>query len=162
MLDEQGEVVSRDIPRILGALKCGHELMGSALPAGYNSTVTRVKQLFAEEVTHRQAEREHRLGLSSGQRYILREMRLLFGVTTEDDIKVQINVLEKAFRGRVTKAINKELNLLRRNGVTGDGLLKTLANLFTQHNMRSWMDRQGSLLTHPTPKIVCSEALGVS
>ncbi len=162
MLDEQGEIVSRDIPRILGVLKCGHELTGSALPAGYNATVMRVKQLFAEEVTHRQAELEHTLGLSSGQRYILREMRLLFGVTTDEEIKAQINVLEKAFRGRVTKAINKELNLLRRNGVTGESLLKTLASLFTQHNISAWMDCQGASPTHPTPKIVCSEALGVS
>lgn len=89
-------------------------------------------------------------------------MRLLFGITTDEDLKAQINVLEKAFRGRVTKAINRELNLLRRNGVTGEGLLKALANLFTQHNMRSWIDRQGFSSTHPTPKIVCSEALGIS
>lgn len=122
----------------------------------------RVKQLFAEEVKHRHAEREHSLGLSSGQQYILREMRLLFGVTTDEDTKTQINLLEKAFRRKVTNALNKELNLLRRNGVTGESLLKTLANLFTQHNMRSWIDRQGSSLTHPTPKIVCSEALGAS
>lgn len=161
LLDEQGTVVSRDVPRILGSLKCGPELTGSALPAGYNSTVTRVKQLFAEEVKHRQAEREHTLGLSPGQRYVLRELRLLFGVTSDEDIKTQINLLEKAFRGRVSKAINKELNLLRRNGVTGEGLLRTLANLFSQHNMGSWMDRQGSSLAHPIPKIVCSEALDI-
>lgn len=86
-------------------------------------------------------------------------MRLLFGVTTDEDIKAQINVLEKAFRGRVTKALNKELNLLRRNGVTDESLLKTLANLFSQHNMNAWMDRQGSSSSHPIPKIVCSEAL---
>ncbi len=131
------------------------------MPAGYNSTVTRVKQLFAEEVKHRQAEREHTLGLSSGQRYVLRELRLLFGVTSDEDIKTQINLLEKTFRGRVSKAINKELNLLRRNGVTGEGLLRTLANLFNQHNMDSLMDRQGFSLAHPIPKIVCSEALDI-
>ena len=103
----------------------------------------RTKQSFAEEVKHRQAEREHTLGLSSGQRYILREMRLLFGVTTDEEIKAQINVLEKAFRGRVTKALNKELNLLRRNGVTGGSLLTTLANLFhQQHGVLD--DRQSS------------------
>lgn len=89
-------------------------------------------------------------------------MRLLFGVTTDEESKAHINLLEKAFRGPVTKALNKELNLLRRNGVEGESLLKTLANLFHQHNMRAWTDRQGSSLTHPTPKIVCSEALGVS
>lgn len=121
----------------------------------------RTKQSFAEEVKHRQTEREHTRGLSSGQRYVLREMRLLFGVTTDEDIKAQINVLKKTFHGRVTKALNKELNLLRRNGVTSEGLLKTLANLFAQHNMRYWIDRQSSSIGHPIPKIVCSEALGV-
>ncbi|MBS0183770.1 MAG: hypothetical protein JSS39_15370 [Nitrospira sp.] len=89
-------------------------------------------------------------------------MRLLFDVTTDEEIKAHINVLEKAFRGRVTKALNKELNLLRRNGVTGESLLKTLANRFHQHNMSAWMDRQGSSPGHPIPKIVCSEALGIS
>ncbi len=62
----------------------------------------------------------------------------------------------------VTKALNKELNLPRRNGVTGESLLKTLANLYHQHNMRAWADRQGSSSSHPIPKIVCSEALVVS
>ena len=132
------------------------------MPAGYNATVTSVKQSFAEEVKHRQAEREHALGLSSGQRYILREMRLLFGVTTDEESKAQINVLEKAFRGRVTTAINKELNLLRRNGVTGGSLVKALANLFHQHNMRSWTDRQGLSISPSIPKIVCSEALDIA
>lgn len=56
----------------------------------------------------------------------------------------------------------EESNLLRRNGVTGESLLKTLANLFHHHNMRAWMDRQGSSSSHPIPKIICSEALGLS
>lgn len=89
-------------------------------------------------------------------------MRLLFGITTDEEIKAQINILEKAFRGHVSKAVNEKLNLLRRNGITGEGFLKTLANLFNQHNMRSWIDRQGSSSSHPIQKIVCSEALGVS
>ncbi|MBM4309135.1 MAG: SWF/SNF helicase family protein, partial [Deltaproteobacteria bacterium] len=160
LLDEKGDVVSRDVPRILGIIKCGPELKGMPLPSGYNTAVMRVKRQFAEEVKHRQAEREHTLSLTQGQRYILREMRVLFEATAEEDIKGQINILEKAFRGPITTAINREINLLRRNGVGGQELLKHLTRIYHQHNMRDFLDRRAfQLEDHPIPKIVCSEGL---
>lgn len=160
LLDKDGKVVSKDIPFILGQIKCGPDLAGSPLPKGYNSEVMRVKRQFAEEVKHRQTEREHTLSLTHGQRYVLREMRILFSATADEDLKSQINILEKAFRGPITTPLNRELNLVRRNGVTGETLLKALTNLYHQHNMREWVDRRGlSLEDYPVPKIVCSEAL---
>ena len=98
LLDGNGELVSRDIPKVLSAIKCGPELAGSALPTDYNAAVMRVKSQFAEEVKHRQAERDHTLSLTHGQRYVLRELRILFGATEDEELKAQINVLEKAFR----------------------------------------------------------------
>ena len=78
----------------------------------------------------------------------------------DEEAKGRINILEKAFRGPITTAINRELNLLRRNSLTGQDLLKNLVRLFHQHNMRDWMDRRGlPLEEQPIPKIVCSEAL---
>jgi hypothetical protein len=78
----------------------------------------------------------------------------------DEEVKSQINVLEKAFRGPVTTAVNKELNRLRRNAVTGDDLLKKLRDAYYQHNMREWADRRSTLLTEkPVTKIVCSEGL---
>jgi superfamily II DNA/RNA helicase len=160
LLNEKGEVVSRDVPRILGILKCGPDQQGATLPASYNREVMRVKRQFVEEVKHRQAEREHTLSITPGQRYVLREMRVLFVATVDEDEKAQINILEKAFRGPITTAINRELNLVRRNGVTGPELLKTLVRLYHQHNMRDWLDRRSlQLEEQPIPKIVCSEAL---
>jgi hypothetical protein len=115
---------------------------------------------FTEEVKHRQAEREHTLSLTHGQRYALRELRVLFGAAADEDAKGQINILEKAFRGPITTAVNRELNLLRRNSLTGQDLLKNLVRLFHQHNMRDWMDRRGlQLEDQPIPKIVSSEAM---
>ena len=160
LLDDTGKVVSRDIPHILTAIKCGPDEKGMALPKGYNATIMRVKREFAEEVKHRQAEREHTLSLTQGQRYVLRELRVLFGVITDEDVKAQINILEKAFRGPMTVAINRELNRLRRNGITGQNLLKALANLYHQHNMRDWLDRRSlQIEEHEIPRIVCSEGL---
>ena len=119
-----------------------------------------VQRLFAEEVKNRQAERQHTLSLTHGQNYVLRELRVLFGATEDDDQKAMINVLEKALRGPLTRAVNKELNLLRRNGVAGQPLLKSLAKLYDQHNLRDWVDRRSLHTgTRPVPRIVCSEEL---
>ena len=160
LLDANGVVVSKDIPKILGTIKCGPELKSQTLPKDYNATVMRVLRQFAEEVKHRQAEREHTLSLSHGQNYILRELRVLFAATTDEDQKARINLLEKSFRGPITRAVNREVVLLRRNGVSGEPLLKALARIYDQHNLRDWVDRRSLHVTaRPVPKIICSEAL---
>ena len=160
-IDENGAIQTREIPHVLGTIKCGLEITGQALPKGYNQSVMKVKQLFAAEVKNRQAEREYSPSLSQGQRYILREIRVLFNSTDDADIKAQINVLETAFRGTVTRAVIQELNRIRRNGITGMNLFKSLSDLYYQHNMRDWIDRrnmQGEEVAIPV--IICSEGLG--
>ena len=158
LVDDDGKEISRDIPRILGTLKCSPEEKGKKLPPGHNKSVMRVKRKFVEEVKHRQSERKHTLSLTLGQRYVLRELRIMFGIAEDEDAKGQINILEKAFRSTITTAINRELNLLRRNGVAGDNLFKALIRIYHQHNMREWLDRKSLMLDeHPIPKIVCSE-----
>jgi Helicase conserved C-terminal domain/PLD-like domain len=160
LVDEKGGVVSRDVARVLGAIKAGPEEKGVGLPADFNAAVMRVKRVFTEEVKHREAEREHTLSLSHGQRYVLRELRVLFGVTSDEDEKAQINILEKAFRGSVTDAVKRELNRIRRNGMTGPPLLKALGEIYLQHRMRDWVDRRAlHLEDQAVPKIICSEAL---
>jgi superfamily II DNA/RNA helicase len=160
LLDANGAVVSKDIPKILGAIKCGPELKSQPLPKDYNAAVMRVLRQFAEEVKHRQAERTHTLSLSHGQNYVLRELRVLFAASTDEDQKAMINVLEKSFRGPITRAVNREVVLLRRNGVSGESLLKALARIYDQHNLRDWVDRRNLHATgRPVPKIICSEAL---
>ena len=91
---------------------------------------------------------------------VLRELRVLFAASTDEDQKAMVNVLEKAFRGPITRAVNREVNLLRRNGVNGQTLLKSLARIYDQHNLRDWVDRRSLHVTsRPVPQIVCSEAL---
>ena len=160
LLDASGQVISKDIPKILGTIKCGPETPAQPLPADYNASVMRVLRLFAKEVKHRHAERTHTLSLSHGQNYVLRELRVLFGASEDEDQKGMINVLEKALRGPLTRAVNRELNLLRRNAVTGQPLLKSLARIYDQHNLRDWVDRRAIYSAEkPVPKIICSEAL---
>ncbi len=161
LLNETGEIISRDIPRILTTIKCEPDLLGGRLPADYNEMVMRVKQLFAQEVRARQAEHRHKLSLSRAQHYVLRELQLLFAEASDEDLQAQINLLEGAFRGPITDALNRELNLLRRNGVTGNALLRNLSQLYRQHNMKEWNSRQqfAEYQNEDLPRIVCSAAL---
>ena len=161
LLDEAGEIISRDITRILNTIKCAPDLPGGRLPPDYNQTVMRVKRIFTQEIRHRQTERRHRLSLTLAQRYVLRELQFIFKEERDEDLQEGINKMEQAFRGSISDALNRELNLLRRNGVTGAALLRNLSHLYRQHNMRERNTRQQGIQTEneDLPKIICSAAL---
>src|SRR5579875_929322 len=158
LIDKDGEIISRDIPRILGTIRATPEEAGVALPPNYNDVVMRIKRRFAEEVKNRKAEREHTLSLTQNQRYILRELRELFRQVTDEDERAQITVLEKAFRGPITAAINRELNLLRKNHVVEHDLLKSLGQIYFQHDMQHWNGSQQRMDEDDEVKLICSEA----
>ena len=146
---------------MLGAIKCGADEKVGALPKDYNTALMKVKGQFAEDAKHRRAELEHTVSLTHGQRYVLRELGVLFKTGDDEELKAQINVLEKAFRStRLSDAIKREINLLRKNSITGINLVKELGKIYLQHNMRDTIDRQ-RLESHErlVPQIICSEAL---
>ncbi len=159
LLDEKGEVVSRDVPRVVGAVKCSPDARAEPLPEGYNKAVMAIQRQFAEDVRHREAERSYAANLTHGQLYVLRELRILFDQTEDDDVKQNVNVLEKVFRGPLTGAVKRELNQLRRTGVTGDGLLKHLIRIYDQHSLKDASVRRSlDAENRVIPRIICSEA----
>ncbi|MEH1932931.1 MAG: helicase-related protein [Nostoc sp.] len=160
LLDDEGNIVSRDIPRILGAIKADSTTPTLTVRKEHNSAVMRVKCQFAEEVKHRQAEREFNQRLTQGQRYILRELRIFFKSITDEKVKGEVNILEKAFRSSMIQVINRELNILRRNAFTGQELFNQLVQIYRQHNMHEWLNNNSlPTLSEPIPIIICSEAL---
>ena len=161
LLDEAGEIVSRDISRILNTIKCTPDLPGGRLPPDYNQTVMRVKGVFAQEIRHRQTERRHRSSLKPAQHYVIRELQLIFREETDEDVRQSIMALEGAFRGSISDALNRELNLLRRNGVTGAALLRNLDQLYRQYNLsdRNTRQQEAQSRNKDLPFIVCSAAL---
>ena len=44
LLDEKGEVVSRDVPKVVGAVKCAPDAKAAPLPDGYNKTVMAIQR----------------------------------------------------------------------------------------------------------------------
>ena len=80
-------------------------------------------------------------------------------LVADENVKEQINVLEKAFRRPITPAVAQSLNRLRRNSVTGLELLRSLSEIYLQHNMRNWLDRRVvQIEEQAVPRIICSEA----
>ena len=160
LVDEKGIVASRDTSKVFGIIRCGPDLPGHALPDGYKAALMKVKRLFTEEVKYRQSQKDHTLALSHGQRDVFKELRICFTTLDDEDIKADINLLERAFRlAGLTRAIKDELNKLRRNNVTGQNLFKTLVRVYQQHNLRERLDQRRNEAEVPLPRIVCSEAL---
>ena len=159
LLDEKSNVVSRDVPKVVGAVKCAPDAKAVPLPDGYNKAVMAIQRKFAEDVRHREAERTYTANLTHGQLYVLRELRILFEATEDEEIKQNVNVLEKVFRGPLTGAVKRELNQLRRNSVTGEGLLKTLVRIYDQHNLKDASAQRSLVMAdRAIPRIICSEA----
>jgi superfamily II DNA or RNA helicase len=162
LLDHGGEVVSRDVPHILGVLKCEPDTPAAPLPGGYNQTVMAVKDQFDREVQARRAEREHTLSLTRAQRYVLRELRLLFDAAEDEDLRQQITVLEAAFRQPSPRpAVRNELNRIRREGIAGEGLLDVLTRVYHLYGLDEVRSQQevSEDENDGLARIVCSEAL---
>lgn len=163
LFDTEGKVVSRDIPTVISRVKCSKDEPAAVLPKNHNQQVMEARKMFAEEVKHRQASQQYGINLTVQQRYVLRELRALY-VHVEDDVdlKGQINILEKAFKLPMTTAVKKQVNVLRRNGVTGRTLLRTLTSIYHDYGMKDLELMQRSTFeieVDNVPRIICSEAL---
>jgi len=162
LVNEQGEIVNRDAPSILGILKCDPDARAEPLPEGYNRIVMRVKEQFAQEVKARRAEREHTLSLTHAQRYVLRELRALYDATEDGDLREQIAMLEAVFRQPNPRpAVAKALNQIRRDGLAGIALVESLLRLYTTYGLsaESAANRATLAENDEVPRIVCSEGL---
>ena len=160
LASEKGKIISRDISQVLATIKCSEKTETKKLPKDHNRIAMKIKRSFEEEAKIREAEKEYTIKLRQAQRYVLRELRLQFAKTDEADEKEKINVLEETFRCTLYPAVMKELNLVRRMGITGEALLKRLSDIYFQYNLRSLLDREvKGEKEQIVPRIICSESL---
>jgi superfamily II DNA or RNA helicase len=162
LVDDDGEVITREIPRILNLLRCEPGTPAEPLPDGYNEIVMGVKHQFDREVQERRAEQRHTVSLTHAQRYVRRELNLLYKRTEDEDLRQQITVLEAAFtRPGPLPTVRSELNRIRREGITGEALLELLSEIYHLHGLdRTPEQKQEAPEENDAlPRIVCSEAL---
>jgi superfamily II DNA/RNA helicase len=160
LLDPGGEVTSRDFRNVLKVISCDRAERPVALPAGYNAAVMRVKKRFEREVRERRAERENRRSRNRGQRYVRRELQVLFAGTEDATVRERINLLERPFGGPLVTAVERRMNQLQRQGIKGDELLLELETLYSRYRMyETSSHREATRKEDDTPRVICSEAL---
>jgi len=165
ILNDDGEIVTREVPAAVGRIKCSNNEPSTILPQGHNDRVMNALKSFSEDVRSRSAQQKHSLSLTVGQAYVLRELRGYHSSLDEDefsDLRTQVALLEESFKQPLTSAIKKQLNTLRRNGVTRKQLVKLVSDLYHDHGMkdlnfqlRHMVERESDEL----PRVICSEAL---
>jgi hypothetical protein len=163
MTDPEGGLISRDVPMVLGRVKCSKTEPAAALPGDHNQAVMKVLKLFTEEVRRRKAQQQYSLSLSAAQSYALRELRAFYSrlQDEETDLKAQVVKLEEAFKRPVTAAIRRQLNTLRRNGVVGSPLVRSLTDIYHDHGLHEQVYEDRRLHEQEAedlPRIICSEA----
>jgi late competence protein required for DNA uptake (superfamily II DNA/RNA helicase) len=164
LTDLEGNVITRELPAVLGRIKCSITEPAAVMPSGHNHAVMNVLEAFRDEVRHRQAQQQHSLSLTAAQRYTLRELRAYYSQLEEDetDLKSQVVRLEQAFRRPATAATRRQLNTLRRNGVSGVPLIRALTELYHDHGLDEKMSEDRRTMEEESdslPRIICSEAL---
>jgi hypothetical protein len=163
LTDANGEVTSRDIPLVLGRIKCSRAEPAAVLPKDHNQVIMKVLKMFSDEVRHRRAQLQHGLSLTTSQNYVLRELRAFYRQLQEadTDLKAQVVLLEEAFKRPVTAALRRQLNTLRRNGVIGSALIRALTDLYHDHGLHEGVYEERRLHEQESeeiPRIICSEA----
>ena len=155
LLDENGVEQTTDVSEILRLLQCDADLQGKPLPTHHNARVTQIQKAFAEEI--RQGQNAFpKQTLSRAQGYILRELRMLSNTSEEG----AIGTLERAFRGRLTESLKREINRLYRHKVVGEELLTALKTLYHRHNLAALEsdETQPALPVRVPSKVICSAA----
>lgn len=160
LVDNSGKIVTKDIPQVLSAVKCEKGTKTENLPKGHNRVIMKVKGDFEEEVKFREAEKEHTIRLRQAQRYVIRELRQQFAKTQDEDEKDRLNLLDSVYRCTLYPAVMKDLNTIRRLGITGNNLIKRLSDIYFQYNLKTLLahqveDEKESIVS----RIICSESL---
>jgi superfamily II DNA or RNA helicase len=159
LLDRSGEIISRDISKILSIITAKEDTPTALLPQTHNQTVTQTLRRFIKEVKHRRSEQRD-VKLTPPQKYILKELEKLFKGDVEEALKPTINELIKTVKSINNPIVLKELKDIKNNGFTGQPLLNQLANLYRQYDLKTQINSVSEPKSDLSiSKIVCSSAL---
>ncbi len=160
-VDPNGQVETRDASTILGRLKCTLATPAAPLPADYNSSVMKVYQQFAEEVSHRKTSLEHSSTQSAGQRYVSKGLKSFTASLDEEDPRLtDAAILQRAYSSNVlSSAVQTELRRVRNHKLAGENLFARLKEIYDLHRLGQLQDQIQKDRQAAVPRIVCSEAL---
>jgi PLD-like domain/Helicase conserved C-terminal domain len=159
LLDRSGEIISRDISKILSIVAAQENTPSSLLRQDHNQTVTQTLRRFSKEVKQRRSE-QHSYKLNPAQKYILRELEKLFKNDTEEDLELIINELIRTIQSIHNPTIIRELKIIKDNGLTGQSLLNKLIYLYQQYDLKAQINSASEPKSDLSiSKIICSSGL---
>lgn len=160
--DASGSTKEVSTQQFLHALKCEPEEPGLLLPKDYNPAIGEAVKRFREYLGKVKTERRAQSDLPRAQKYVVRELRSLYGEIQPDERRERIERLEETFRLETNTVVRRELNRIHRAQLTGDDLISALEQLYTKYRLgeerRETEERRRRAEADLTPRVVCSEA----
>jgi len=158
LVDSKGNIVSRDINKVLGAIRCNADTPRVDVPDDFSDRVHAVYRQFSDDAEKRARGSNRRKKYGVGQRYILDELNHLLDSISDDD-KRRVGVLRDSFDQRLPLAVIRDLNRMRTAGMSGQHLLSELTSLYHDHDLASISDPVLKDTIVDAPQIVCCEFL---
>jgi len=160
LVDQKGEIVEKEVTKILGMLKNQFGREPVKIPSDFNPVLQKVKDRFIKEVVDRYIELKHGGTVTAERRYVIGELEKIYDETESDDTKAQVELFEKVFRNITRPAVLSELRKLKRNHVEGRALLDRLTEIWYRHSLHevSSESMDGEVVP-PVPKIICGELM---
>ncbi len=160
LVNDDGEIISSEIPTILRTLRCTYDEPRQAIPTGYNRAVAGVQQEFEREVRTRQSVLQYSTGRALGRGYVLQQLRAIFGQTEDESTKQLSEYLSRLFtRAPLSRRCHNELNNLRTRTVEGDALIEQLLRIVRDYGLEDLYRNIGQQDEVLIPRVICSEAL---
>ena len=158
--DKNGNPLTENLQETLGIIRCDEAEPSRPLPSDYNQLVMKIKSDFEAEVKRRKGLFDIRQRLPRSQKYVLRELKAIYEVEKSLDARNELAKLEEIFSKSLPQSVIKELNRLRRNGVTGKQLISALKEIVFNYSLLHYKEPVFTRQVEPV-RIICSEALKI-
>ncbi|MEI6390208.1 MAG: helicase-related protein [Verrucomicrobiota bacterium] len=159
LVDPEGKAVEKDAERVVAAIKCDETQTKLPLPKGYNERLNGLFQQFKADAKLRTAALDHTAALHHAQKYVVRELNVIYRDTNDTELKSRLELLDRFVRQDPSVPLLKEYHFLKRQGLVGEPLVKRVTDLYFKypHDQAPHTDEQGRRLV--AERIICSEAL---
>lgn len=160
LLNQDGHIISRDIPYILSKLRCEASEPQKSLPAEHNQRVMQVFKQFTAEARDRHSDIPRALLRSPGQKYVQRELQIMFGLTGDDEKRGIIQKLLRAYSKPLPRIVQRQLNEMRKANLQEDVLVHRLLQVYDQYNLEDMKASASQTIGEEdtAPRIICSTA----
>lgn len=159
LADKHGQTCAVPLEQALAAIECDDTESALAIPNEHNRRVSGALQNFETEALRRHTDQNTGPRLTPGQQYAVKNLQTCIKSEENEDRRHALANVETALRSRLPEAALKELNTIRRLGLTGDPLVQRLLQAYRELDLGRYLNRTEDLSQPPSARIICSEAL---